>query len=269
MPARAAYRLWIIWGDSVEKLPFDYFNNNIDVFVRKQFWQLPVADGFEKNIRQALADIQHSHIALGYALIAYAESHTFGVNCGGGVRDCGLPTFFDKCYCNFHLDKSSVSRHVNVVCRFGNGNDGLRSSFKDRAFSFLAELLPLSEQDIDYCLIHCITVADVRRYKAELVLKNKPQKSVATSQQEVVSPSVSPLAETFKQSRTYEAFVHSPIMIPPGDEFSKYYRFNHLSIMQILDCMIEYNVPFPARPERVDTVDIRMLHSNSGLHVYD
>ncbi len=215
------------WGENMEKLPIDYFNNNEEVFVWRKFVGLPAADGYEENIRHAIADIHNSHVALGYALIAYAESHTFGYRLCLDFCDCRVQVFFDKCQNKFNLDKSSVSRHVNVVYRFGNGKDGLRSSYRDRSFSYLSELLPLSEQDIDYCLIHCNTVAEIREYKKSL-------KPVATSQREETPVK----KDSIVFGSPAYAFSVEQVKIPLStskNEYVDYDVFRGLSLKAILD----------------------------------
>lgn len=207
---------------SMEQLPIDYFNNNFEVFAQSDFGQLPVADGFEENIRRAISDIQHSHIALGYALIAYAESHTFGFFCYQTVRDCRSDVFFARCASKFNLDKSSVSRHVNVVYRFGNGEDGLCSSFRNRSFSYLCELLPLSEQDIDHCLIHCNTVAEIRAYKKTLV---------ATSQQEN-----KPKSDNFETLESFSIYRD----VPSDRDKSDYAPYHGIYFYSLIDELIRY-----------------------------
>lgn len=208
-------------------LPIDYFNDNNSVFALYNFGELPVADAFVENIRRAVADIGKSHIALGYALMAYAESHTFGTKYGGGYCDCRTWKFFEVCYAKFHLDKSTVSRHVNVVYRFGDDNGGLRSSYRDKSFSYLAELLPLSEQDIDYCIMNCLTVAEVRNYKLKLQSKTKPKKrvakSVATSQQQ--------------ERHNFEDVITIPLS-GSANEYVRYDKFRGLTVKEVLDMLL-------------------------------
>ncbi len=214
----------------MNELPVDYFSNNNEVFACKNFGELPAAEGFEKNIRDAIADIQPSHIALGYALIAYAESHTFGFNMGDGYRDCRLESFFGRCNDKFHLEKSTVSRHVNVVYRFGDGKDGLRSSYRDKFFSFLVELLPLSEQEIDYCMIHCCTVADVRAYKKKL------SEPVATSQQENTDEAEAQDKPVAISKREEDRYIWPKDF---GSYSSRYFRFTGLSVTALCDKVLQ------------------------------
>lgn len=221
-------------------LPIDYFYNNFEIFAAKNFGSLPVSDGYVENIRRAIADIRNSHIALGYALIAYAESHTFGYgSCNLSYRDCRSEVFFARCFQQFELDKSSVSRHVNVVYRFGDGKGGLRSVYRDKSFSFLVELLPLDERQIDHCLMYS-TVADIRKYKAELAAGLKEPKPVATSQQLEISDSEQSVATSQQQNKPVNFYC--AIVIPPSDLYphlARYDRFRGKSVQDLCNNVIE------------------------------
>lgn len=227
----------------MNELPIDYFRNNNEVFAWDDFGDLPIAQGFEDNIRHAISNIQSSHIALGYALIAYAESHTFGFNFGSGYRDCRVSTFFEKCGEKFNLDKSSVSRHVNVVYRFGDGKDGLRSSFRDKSFSYLVELLPLSEQEIDDCLIHCATVADIRKYKAENKAEDvfKVCRELSALVQSCGSNNMDNSVATSQQDKTEKAF-NSALPIPLSslaNEYTDYDCLRGMSVKTLCDLYLD------------------------------
>lgn len=60
---------------------------------------------------------------------------------------CHPKYLFSFCEKNFDLDKSTVSRYLNIVAEFGNGAQGLAPEWKDYKWHILVELLPLSEDE--------------------------------------------------------------------------------------------------------------------------
>ena len=135
------------------------------------------------DIRNKIGAIKADKVALGYALIALYESNTYRCRAADtdmktiGANDtgsnCSPKVFFGACELDFGLDKSQVSRLMNVVDEFGDGKGDLVDYWKPFAWSVLVEMLPLTYEQrkaigIDW------TVKKVKEYKKTLV---------ATSQQ--------------------------------------------------------------------------------------
>ena len=135
------------------------------------------------DIRNRIGAIKSDKVSLGYALIALYESNTYrcraadndmkqiGANAGA---NCSPKVFFGVCELDFGLEKSQVSRLMNVVDEFGNGKGDLLDYWKPFQWSILVEMLPLTYEQrkaigTDW------TVKKVKEYKKTLV---------ATSQQD-------------------------------------------------------------------------------------
>lgn len=153
-------------------------------------WMYRTVNGCRKEYERIVPDIQNKlgaikadKIALGYALIALYESNTYrcravdndmkqiGANAGA---NCSSKVFFGVCELDFGLEKSQVSRLMNVVDEFGNGKGDLLDYWKPFQWSILVEMLPLTYEQrkaigVDW------TVKKVKEYKKTLV---------ATSQQD-------------------------------------------------------------------------------------
>lgn len=153
-------------------------------------WLYRSADGSRKAYERMMPDIKNKigaikadKVALGYALIALYDSNsyrcraadpdmkTIGANDTGS--NCSPKVFFGACELDFGLDKSQVSRLMNVVDEFGDGKGDLHEYWKPFAWSVLVEMLPLTYEQrkaigVDW------TVKKVKEYKKTLV---------ATSQQ--------------------------------------------------------------------------------------
>ena len=135
------------------------------------------------DIKNKLGAIKADKVALGYALIALYESNTYRCRASDpdmkqiGANDtgsnCSPKVFFGACELDFGLEKSQVSRLMNVVDEFGDKKGDLLDYWKPFAWSVLVEMLPLTYEQrkaigVDW------TVKKVKEYKKTLV---------ATSQQ--------------------------------------------------------------------------------------
>ena len=140
-------------------------------------------DRIVPDIRNKIGAIKADKIALGYALIALYESNTYRCRAadpdmkehgaGNTGANCHARVFFGACELDFDLDKSQVSRLMNVVDEFGDGKGDLIDYWKPFSWSVLVEMLPLTYEQrkaigTDW------TVKKVKEYKKTLV---------ATSQQ--------------------------------------------------------------------------------------
>lgn len=135
------------------------------------------------DIRNRIGAIKSDKVSLGYALIALYESNTYrcraadndmkqiGANAGA---NCSSKVFFGVCELDFGLEKSQVSRLMNVVDEFGDEKGDLCDYWKPFSWSVLVEMLPLTYEQrkaigTDW------TVKKVKEYKKTIV---------ATSQQD-------------------------------------------------------------------------------------
>lgn len=141
-----------------------------------------------KYILCDLNNIRKYYIRLGFHLEEFHRNNYY--------LDFGYFTFDDFCEDNFGLDKSAVSRCVNVYRAFNASNSvtyengikqrgaaiELSDEWKDFSYSQLCEMLPLTpEQRKD--ISSDMSVNQIRAYKKNLRSK-KSDNTVATSQQE-------------------------------------------------------------------------------------
>ena len=136
-----------------------------------------------ENIGKALGSDISGKIALGRALITLWDSYSYCVKAEeclsefpqALITNCHQKVFFAVCESEFGLDKSQVSRFMNVVDEFCAG-DKLLKCFENFKWSALVEMLPLSyeerlEVSPDW------TIKQIRDFKKKFV------PPVATSQQ--------------------------------------------------------------------------------------
>ena len=135
------------------------------------------------DIRNKIGAIKSDKIALGYALVALYESNTYRCRASdpdiveslgqNAHRNCNARVFFGACELDFDLEKSQVSRLMNVVDEFGDGKGDLIDYWKPYSWSVLIEMLPLTYEQRKVIGTDW-TVKKVKEYKKTLV---------ATSQQ--------------------------------------------------------------------------------------
>lgn len=137
---------------------------------------------------------------LGCMLIDFYESKSYASKSHDDevVKECGynLATnlhsnvFFAVCDIEFGLDKSKVSRYMNVVDEFGaaDRDSGLDEKYRAYKWSVLEEILPLDELQRKQIKLG-MTVREVREVKKMLV---------AMSQQKKPKPEKPPKNERFK-----------------------------------------------------------------------
>ena len=137
---------------------------------------------YSVNVDKALGSGVSEKIALGRALISLWDSNSYSVKAedcldvfpGALITNCHQKVFFSVCENEFGLDKSQVSRLMNVVDEFCVGEKLIErySSFK---WSALVEILPLSYEE-RATIGPDWTVKMIREFK-------KSFEAVATSQQ--------------------------------------------------------------------------------------
>ena len=90
------------------------------------------------------------------------------------VNNCHEDRFFAVCEFEFGFDKSVVSRLMNVVDEFGDGEKGLKKEFSKYKYSVLVEMLNLSPEDRKNIKPEW-TVSQVRAYKKSLVAMSQQE----------------------------------------------------------------------------------------------
>lgn len=149
------------------------------------------------EVKRAMSGIGASKYALGLELKRLYESDVYCTDPGwvspcksdDGTISCYLCSyvFFRECEKNFDLDKSQVSRYMNIVDEFGDGENGLKQEWSAYSWSQLVELLPLTPEERKEITPE-MTIKAIRAYKENLVATSQQDKpsdktSVATSQQ--------------------------------------------------------------------------------------
>lgn len=154
-----------------------YGNNEEDKKMLKSYTEVIQKDLFESKT---------NFFFLGVHLIDLYNSDTYSVadinreqvrmelNLPIGAGNCCAQFFFTYCYDMFGLDKTQVSRFMNIVDEFGNKFIGFKKCWEKYSYSQLCELLPLTEEQRKPVKPDW-TIKKIREYKKSLV---------ATSQQE-------------------------------------------------------------------------------------
>ena len=125
-----------------------------------------------KYIAMDISSIKLNYICLGFHL------HECQMN--KYYEDFGFLSLAEFAESNFNLDKSALSRCLNVFYRFAERNDGvykmfLKESYSDFSYSQLAEMVSLKDDELKK-INSSMTVKQIREYKNSLKIK------VATSQ---------------------------------------------------------------------------------------
>lgn len=154
-----------------------------------------------------LTDIRKYYIRLGFHL------NEFRANLG--YFDFGYSTLEDFCDVNLGLDKSAVSRCINVYREFNAGDDkefignivnhgcamDLSDKWKDYSYTQLCEMLPLSPEDRKK-VTPDMSCSKIREFKKQL--KSSSQSSLSTQPEKPESESV---ASTQPKIFSYEKYV--------------------------------------------------------------
>lgn len=154
-----------------------------------------VLEQYAATVRKDLADSKQNFFWLGVHLIALYDSNTYSVtfDCEKlGVSylydNCCAECFFAYCYDEFGLDKTQVSRLMNIVDEFGDGLRCFKKEWEDFGYSQLCELLPLSADERKPVQPDW-TIKRIREYKKSL------------SDKQTVSASDAPDAEQPPESK--------------------------------------------------------------------
>lgn len=147
-----------------------------------------------KKIAQCLKEGKNGKFRLGGYLIELYRSKNYSVlGCKydpiGNIGNCSPTVFFSYLADTFDLDKSQVSRLMNVVDEFGvcvpNGHGGevfvCQRKYQKYSYSLLAEMLPLSPEQRE-AVKEDWTVAQLRQYRKELVATSQPEEEAEAAQ---------------------------------------------------------------------------------------
>lgn len=120
-------------------------------------------------VRNDINEIKSQFIRLGFHLEEISRCEIYKI--------FGFDDFYEFCEANFHLSRSTVSRHINLFLRFCHKNGKYETPtmfiderWKDYNYSQLCEMLPLPDQKLEG-VNPKMTVKEIREYKAGL--KNK------------------------------------------------------------------------------------------------
>lgn len=127
-------------------------------------------------INNDIEDIGKGFIKLGFHLAECRDR--------GYYKDFGYDNFYEFVEKNFHMEKTAVSRHINVFMRFSevSGNSHkmwLDDKYVDYSFSQLSEMLQLDEKQLTQVKPE-MTVKEIRSLKK----KWKEEKSCDVATQE-------------------------------------------------------------------------------------
>ena len=108
-------------------------------------------------------DLRMSYIRLGFHLLEFERC--------GYYEDFGYPTLEEFCAVNIGLDKSVVSRCMNVASRFSKKHDSspaatmfLDDRYREFSYSQLCEMLPLTDKEL-IDIKPSMTIKQIRDYK--------------------------------------------------------------------------------------------------------
>lgn len=100
-----------------------------------------------------------------------------------GAGNCCSTFFFAYCFEKFGLEKSQVSRYMNIVSEFGDGLRGFKKMWDKFSYSQLVELLPLSAEQRKPVKASW-TIKQIRDYKKSLVAMPQPNADEPTEAEE-------------------------------------------------------------------------------------
>ena len=147
---------------------------------------------YAATIRKDLEDSKQNFFWLGVHLIDLYSSNTYSVtfdrkklNVSFSVGNCIAECFFAYCFDEFGLDKTQVSRLMNIVDEFGDGLRCFKKKWEKFGYSQLCELLPLSDEERKPVKPDW-TVKKIREYKKSL--SDKPQAETDDQTSEAEEP---------------------------------------------------------------------------------
>ena len=103
-------------------------------------------------------------------------------------QNASSKVFFAVCEIEFGLDKTQVSRLMNIVSEFGDDRKGIREEYKAYKWSVLAEILPLNAEQRKQ-ITPDMTIKKVREKKKEWLRRRNKKEN---------DEDVNPVLERFK-----------------------------------------------------------------------
>lgn len=163
---------------------------------------LLVLEKYAATIRKDLIDSKQNFFFLGVHLIDLYSSNSYsavvgirfnheqirneyGVKLPIGAGNCCADFFFAYCFDEFGLDKTQVSRLMNIVDEFGDGLRCFKEKWEKFGYSQLCELLPLSDDERKPVKFDW-TIKKIREYKKSL--SDKPQEEADDQTPEAEEP---------------------------------------------------------------------------------
>ncbi|MDE7265073.1 MAG: hypothetical protein K2N52_02225 [Clostridia bacterium] len=142
---------------------------------------------YAATIRKDLEEHKTNFFYLGVHLIDLYRSEAYALTFDRDSLSavCKLPIgagpscsqcFFEYCYNEFGLDKTQVSRYMNIVDEFGDALRGYQERWKNYSYSQLCELLPLTSEQRKP-VESSWTIRQIRDYKKNLVMSQSDDAS--------------------------------------------------------------------------------------------
>lgn len=149
----------------------------------KKYMDLGKTDFFYIGVH--LIDLYHSDAYSIYAKEVSREQMRIEYNLPIGAGNLCSDYFFAYCEKEFKLDKTQVSRYMNIVDEFGDAARGFKACFKPFGYSQLCEMLPLSDEERKEIQPDW-TIKRIREYKK--LLADKSQHSEGEQLQQETPP---------------------------------------------------------------------------------
>lgn len=173
------------------------FNEKKFVRVRDNDMDLiAVLKSYTETIQKDLQEWKTNFFYLGVHLIDLYTSNAYATNPYSigtlqvegwkvpvGAGNCCSTFFFAYCFEKFGLDKSQVSRYMNIVSEFGDELRGFKKMWDKFSYSQLVELLPLSAEQRKPVKASW-TIKQIRDYKKSLVVTPQPNADESTEAEE-------------------------------------------------------------------------------------
>ena len=131
----------------------------------KKYIDLSKTDFFYIGVH--LIDLYRSDAYSIYAKEVSREKMAVEYNLPIGAGNLCAEFFFAYCEKEFNLDKTQVSRYMNIVDEFGEAARGFKERYKPFGYSQLCEMLPLSEEERK-SISPDWTIKRIREYKKML-----------------------------------------------------------------------------------------------------
>ncbi len=132
-----------------------------------------------EKVLEDLAASKTNYFYLGAHLLDIWRTRTYGIH-SFDVNNFSCANFFNYCEVYFGLDKSQVSRYMNIVAEFGDDLRGFKDEYKEYSYSLLTEMLSLTPEQRKKVKADW-TIKQIREYKKELsgvVATSQPKEKV-------------------------------------------------------------------------------------------